>query len=449
MRRIAARLCLLESHTLPAVGRPADKASDLGSGSVCGDQQASRCSDGAACCGTDAKASCEPSEENACCEKPASAASECYSSDGLRDACFGRPNMEIGKASSCCKNTTRSQAEDGKTDNCKISTYDAAEAAGDCSDKCCESAGKPDTILSSGACNSHLSAAFQRFEAFIRQGKCICRSVVEQLGFCCCTLSSNGQAATDRACTGHSGPRNGKQKTKEPTDLETAKVACDDGCCSGRKEREHDVPLKAASNDDCDDECCTETKQDKCKTPDQDRVCGSPSAACAVKAKTCGGKISEWQAATTTIERDMDSDVEHNAAHEQVVLSVSGMTCTGCSTKMRNVLDAMPGLYKPKVTFVSGTAAFELDSTVAKLDELLPLIEHRTGFKCSRIVEGHQHLDLQMTPQAAKQLEDSCHEGIVSIIKTKKNYYRITYNPLVVGARDLVPPGASLASTLR
>jgi Cu2+-exporting ATPase len=141
----------------------------------------------------------------------------------------------------------------------------------------------------------------------------------------------------------------------------------------------------------------------------------------------------------------MDSDLEHNAAHEQVVLSVSGMTCTGCSTKMRNVLDAIPGLYKPKVTFVSGTAAFELDSNVAKLDELLPLIEHRTGFKCSRILEGYQHLDLQMTPQAAKQLEESCHDGIVSINKTKQKSYRVTYNPLVVGARDLVRPGASLA----
>jgi len=220
---------------------------------------------------------------------------------------------------------------------------------------------------------------------------------------------------------------------------------CGDGCCPDSKESGRDVSFEAARNDDCGDGCCTETKQDKCKTPDQGRVCGGASTACAVKANTCSGKFSERQTATTTIERDMDSDMEHNAAHEQVILSVSGMTCTGCSTKMRNVLDAMHGLYKPKVTFVSGTAAFELDSNVAKLDELLPIIEHRTGFKCSRVVEGHRHLDLQMTPQAAKQLEDSCHEGIVSITKTKQKSYRITYNPLVVGARDLVPPGASLA----
>jgi Cu2+-exporting ATPase len=303
--------------------------------------------------------------------------------------------------------------------------------------------------------------------------------------------------ATGRApCTGHKSPQIEKQKTKEPTtDAKPAKASCGDGCCSDQKESGHDASLKPAGNNDCGDGCCTEAKQDKCKTPDQGLVCGDgccsgvkengqsitikaarndvcddgcctetsetkqdkckatdqgrvfggTSTACAAKANTCSGEISERQTATTTIERDIDSDLEHNAAHEQVVLSVSGMTCTGCSTKMRNVLDAIPGLYKPKVTFVSGTVVFELDSNVAKLDELLPLIEHRTGFKCARILEGYQHLDLQMTPQAATQLEDSCHDGVVSITKTKQKYYRVTYNPLLVGARDLVQPGASLA----
>jgi len=232
---------------------------------------------------------------------------------------------------------------------------------------------------------------------------------------------------------------------KEPTGLETAKAPCGDGCCASPKEVGCDVSVAAAGDDDCGDECCTESKQDKCKPPGQDRACGGASKACAKQKKTCRDKNSKWQTAQITIDHGTNSDVEHDAAHEQVVLSVSGMTCTGCSTKMRNVLDAMPGLYKPKVTFVSGTAAFELDSNVAKLDELLPLIEHRTGFKCSRILEGHQHLDLQMTPQAAKQLKSSCHRGIVSVTKTKQKSYRITYNPLIVGARDLVPTGTTLA----
>lgn len=112
---------------------------------------------------------------------------------------------------------------------------------------------------------------------------------------------------------------------------------------------------------------------------------------------------------------------------------------------MQNILDVIPGLYKPQVTFVSGTAAFELDHDVTKLDELLPLIEWRTGFKCSQIVEGYEHLDLQITPQMAEELGNSGVEGIVSVSKTKRNNYRVAYNPLIIGARDLLPSGATLA----
>lgn len=437
---------MLESHAQPVAGSPAGNAIDRGSESAPDDKQTPSHGAGPACCGADEESSCKAAKRSACCEDSPVAASTCCSSDRkLQDVCSAEADLDSCKESSCCKDTTKSGTEAGKPDDCKVRAHDSIDALPDCSDECCDTAGEPDTILSSGACSSHLLTAFERFEALIRQSKCICRSVVEQLGFCCCALSSNGQVATDRACTGHTSSRVEKQKMKEPTGLEIAKAPCSGGCCAGPKEVGCDVSATAAGNDNCVDECCTESKQDKCKAPGQNPACGDASKACAKETKTSRDKNFKWQTAETPIDHGMNSDVEHGAAHEQVVLSVSGMTCTGCSTKMRNVLDAMPGLHKPKVTFVSGTAAFELDSNVAKLDELLPLIEHRTGFKCSRILEGHQHLDLQMTPQMAKQLEDSCQEGIVSITKTKQKSYRITYNPLIVGARDLVPPGTTLA----
>lgn len=480
---------MLESHAQSAAGRTIDNATDSGCGSVSAGVQTPSHDAASTCCGADEKSACEAAEHDGCRGEPPAAQSKCCSSDKMQDTCHDGPSVNIkkesscckgatggpnttidiesscckdtaesqhevkktddcdfgDKESSCCKGTTKSQTEVKKTDNYDVSIHDAIDAVHDCSDECCESAGEPDTILSSGACSSHLRTAFERFEALIRQSKCICRNVVEQLGFCCCALSSNGQVATDRACNGHKGPRSQKSKAKELTTLDVAKTACGDGCCSGPKPSGRVINLEVDRKDDCGEGCCIGTKQEKCKTQDQDRTCGDASTTFAEKANTCGGKISERETTISTVHRGMKADVEQIAAHEQVVLSVSGMTCTGCSTKMRNVLDAMPGLYRPKVTFVSGTAAFELDSGVAKLDELLPLIEHRTGFKCSRILEGHQHLDLQMTSQAAKQLEDCCHEGIVSITKTKQKSYRITYNPLIVGARDLVPPGTSLA----
>ena len=474
LRRIAARLCLLEDHAPQATEHHVDATAGPGSGDFAVDVQASSCNAGtfgiAACCDV-SKSSHGSGESDPCSEDRAAIASTCCPSDRPRDACHGESNAKTMTESSCCKQTTMSQTMAEKDDCCggrDTSTQTTLDALRDCSDACCEFAGEEDTALSSGACSSHLRTAFDRFEALIRQSKCICRSVVEQLGFCCCALSSDGQVTNSRACTGHSGPQIGTPKTRQLKTTGTTESPCSDGCCPSPKVIRGDVVPKAPSNDrDCVAGCCAEKKQSQCNMPDQNcdrrdgccnektqsicktsgqnQACDVGSTTCTEQVGTCGDENPKQQAIETTVDRGMNTDLEHGTTREYVVLSVSGMTCTGCSTKMRNVLDAMPGLYKPRVTFVSGTAAFELDGDVAMLDEVLPLIERRTGFKCSRIVEGYQHLDLQMTPQKAKELEDACHEGIVSIIQTKQKFYRVTYNPFVVGARDVIPPGASLA----
>lgn len=137
------------------------------------------------------------------------------------------------------------------------------------------------------------------------------------------------------------------------------------------------------------------------------------------------------------------NDVEKDAAREHITLNVTGLTCTGCSTKMTNVLAQIPGISNPAVTFVSGQASFQLDTRVASLERILPLVEKRTGFKCSRVIEGYQHLDVYMTADAAGQLERDNADGLVAVSQSKKTW-RITYNPRVVGARDLLPPDVEL-----
>jgi heavy metal translocating P-type ATPase len=144
-------------------------------------------------------------------------------------------------------------------------------------------------------------------------------------------------------------------------------------------------------------------------------------------------------------------DVENDAAREHVVLSVSGMTCTGCSTKLSNVLDQIAGISKSKVTFVSGSASFDFDSKAGTVDDAIRLIERRTGFKTSRVVEGHQTLDVLMSQETAISLEQSRPPGMVSItkrqekMKDQRSIYQLAYNPYIVGARDLIPHGTSLA----
>lgn len=255
----------------------------------------------------------------------------------------------------------------------------------------------------------------------------------------------------ESTCTGQTAMMAEAQKMKETTSVKASEKTSDTICCTDRKQNAYKTSCTALSdNGGRATGCCTEWEQGICsctrKTSKNNKSC---SDGCCTpyteNVSTCDDRISNRDIPETIVGKGVNADVEHNAAREHVVLGVSGMTCTGCSTKMQNVLELIHGLYKPQVTFVSGTAAFELDGDVARIAEVLPLIERRTGFKCSRIVEGYQYLDLRMTPQMAKQLEDSCNEGLISVVKAKGKTYRINYNPLIVGARDLLPPGATLA----
>lgn len=105
-----------------------------------------------------------------------------------------------------------------------------------------------------------------------------------------------------------------------------------------------------------------------------------------------------------------------------MVLNVDGMTCTGCSKKLMNVLNGVSGISNPKVTFVSGSATFELEhrNESTALDDVLSLIERQTGFKFSRVINEYQHVDVLMNSSVAQQLERESPDGLVNVEKARR-----------------------------
>lgn len=367
-----------------------------------------------------------------------------------------------------------------------------------CVDKCCESVQHFDVDAphESVACSTHLQAAFDRFEALIRQSKCICRGVVRRMGVSCCTLSADGSVAAKeplssaymipesspdivsgsccngRVTTGCCEKPTSDRLSIDPLDKELGNQPESDGCCA-RKERRatasggccenkqaaSQLVSKQSSNDIPKSGGCRAEKE---RCGDSNGSCegirlathqpkmpqtseSSPkSDVCCTRKQLCSKTDREKAAPYGVSTTEIPLDVEHYAAREHITLSISGMTCTGCSTKMINVLSSMPGLSNPEVTFISGSATFELDPSITSIENTLPIIEKRTGFKCSRVVEGYQHVDVYMSSEFAVQLEDSNTHGLVCVTKAKKTY-RLTYNPHIIGARELLPPGAKLA----
>ncbi|KAK3723892.1 hypothetical protein LTR37_001376 [Vermiconidia calcicola] len=392
-----------------------------------------------------AAACCTPAEnvghKDACCKSKSNGRTVSTSSCTL-----GRPIID--ETDLCCSS---SEDEEKSTQG---SGWDDNAGAGSllCSGKCCGP--HHENISSAGsACSDHLQSAFERFESLVRFGQCLCRKMIEEFNFCCCC----GQASPGPS---HKGCTRAPAKAATKTDScckatccvgeKTAKAtesSCEDACCSLRK------PVKAAPTSgmytcyvsekalqlresSCEDACCA--SQQNADNPG--RTCED---ACCTQEKT--RNVFEFAPPSLEISESTEIDIESAAAREHVVLNVSSMTCTGCSRKMLNVLAHIPRISNPTVTFVSGSAAFDFDRSVGDPNDILPLIEKRTGFKLFRIIGEYQELDVLLDAANAQAFEMKGRDGLVSFEKLKaKNRYRMIYDPRVAGARDLLPHGARL-----
>ncbi|CZT14987.1 related to P-type ATPase [Ramularia collo-cygni] len=279
-----------------------------------------------------------------------------------------------------------------KSDCCIKSPNSSLISVKDCNDTCFQEEDAPSSAPSADVNN--FQSTMNRLEAMLKKGQCLCRRVKEQYGFNCCDPAS----ATAGLVT--------RKRGASPTPSKK----------SSTEDKAFAVSSATAIHTRCSFDASDEVKNRKKEA--------------------------------TVKSHAHPVDIEKDSAREHVVLDVSGMTCTGCSKKMMNVLNGISGLSNAQVTFVSGNAEFDLDLAVAgKAEDVLARVERETGFKCSRLISGLHVLHVMMSPAAAKGISDALPTGVMSVVKDKKNKdnYYITYNPRVVGARSLLPPTANLA----
>ncbi|KAJ9645902.1 hypothetical protein H2199_002945 [Coniosporium tulheliwenetii] len=140
----------------------------------------------------------------------------------------------------------------------------------------------------------------------------------------------------------------------------------------------------------------------------------------------------------STARRPNPTDIEKTAAHEHVLLAVEGMTCTGCGNKLTRTLEAIPGISNVQVSFVMGSADFDVDPSMSKVEDIVRTAQKATGFRCARTTSGEQFINLLMTRESVKSLSEDLPAGVKQIDLLDKSTARITYDPTVVGARSLV-----------
>ncbi|KAI9664964.1 MAG: hypothetical protein M1821_006412 [Bathelium mastoideum] len=126
---------------------------------------------------------------------------------------------------------------------------------------------------------------------------------------------------------------------------------------------------------------------------------------------------------------------------EHVILSVSGMTCTGCETKLARTLAALPAITELRTSLILARAEFDLDTGAQSMVDVLKHLERTTEFKCERVRNEGSNLYLICQSDASHIAKGDWPKGVTEIRVVDKKTIRVDFDPEVTGARDLVEKG--------
>jgi heavy metal translocating P-type ATPase len=149
----------------------------------------------------------------------------------------------------------------------------------------------------------------------------------------------------------------------------------------------------------------------------------------------------------TTSEVDLENDT---TPLRHVILSVQGMTCTGCEKKLYRSLDVLPELSNIKTSLLLAQAEFDLREPTHDINivNTIKTIEKMTGFTCTRMTQSEHELDLIVDGSASNLINKDLPFGVSDIAVLDPRTIRITYHPKLVGARDLVSDPFFQSSTI-
>lgn len=246
----------------------------------------------------------------------------------------------------------------------------------------------------------------------------------------CC--SSDPSAATSEPITIQSGCG---------TDLRSA-------CCTGR--------TQSVSSSSCTDDCCAQedsdsnviaagtespcctTERTKCGTVTKDTGC---CAGVASTEKCCGDatkNITVDEVEFVSSGSDLVDLEKGNTGREHIILSISGMTCTGCETKLKRTLGTLHYVSNLKTSLVLARAEFDIVQGAASAEDVIKHLQRTTEFKCEHISNQGSSLDCIFSGDQTSYIKGEWPDGVLDVRRMDKETIRIDFDAKVVGARDLL-----------
>lgn len=128
----------------------------------------------------------------------------------------------------------------------------------------------------------------------------------------------------------------------------------------------------------------------------------------------------------------------HAPSLEHVVLSISGMTCTGCETTLNKTLATLAGVRDLKTNLILSRAELDVDLNLTTVDHVMKHLECTTEFKCEKITTSGSILEIVVSGDASALVNRTWPEGVLDMSLMNQDTVRVILDPEVIGARDLL-----------
>ncbi|KAI4678137.1 uncharacterized protein J4E88_006657 [Alternaria novae-zelandiae] len=141
---------------------------------------------------------------------------------------------------------------------------------------------------------------------------------------------------------------------------------------------------------------------------------------------------------TTEIAGD-NTDIEKGGvAREHIAISVSGMTCTGCETKLQRTLGSLNYVSKLQTSLVLARVELDINTNLATADDVVKHLHRTTEFKCEIVSNQGCSLDLVCSGDPSALVNGQWPEGVLDVRRLGKQTIRVDYDAKIIGARDLM-----------
>lgn len=329
-------------------------------------------------------------------------------------------------------------------------------------------------LIPAEACGQHKSFARGRYQQTLSAFGCVCRAMLSYGLQSCCTTSD--------ASKGPAKPLSVRSSRKSLTPSVKSNVSvdscCKAGCCDGGSDAASlcgDRPPSAKTRlsvDSCckgggccggdgGGSCASSIKSVRhsidscCRSVAESTPKGCQKACCggdaSIRSPTPGkGSCCNEKAAVAydTVDLGALEKGRGGTPNAHAVLTVQGMTCTGCENKLLRALEAAPTACNIKTSFVLCRAEFDYDSGVANLQALVQALEQRTGFSIKPVNVGKTRELRLSVAKLDEFLALPLPKGVESVSCADKDVIIVSYDPHAIGARDVLAAYATFSPTL-